>query len=210
VDLPASKLGRFALPDGAGVVKSVRTGQPVPGTGAHRVRPRIAGRRPEARIETTDGVTRLVLEWPGDGKAVAALQSLPACGRQACGDQAAIDAESSIPSAPSRTSPRTHAAGNRRAFGRSHLAPGRQLPSGRACRSSPRRRLATKRADPRVPNIATVVPRRSPRPRRRPGATKSMQQLRAAGMRELVIAIEPATAARIPARAAARARARKT
>ena len=32
VDLPASKLGRFKLPEGAGVVKAVRTGQPVPGT----------------------------------------------------------------------------------------------------------------------------------------------------------------------------------
>src|SRR5262245_5593842 len=32
VDLPASTLGKFSLPSGAGVVKGVRTGKPVPGT----------------------------------------------------------------------------------------------------------------------------------------------------------------------------------
>src|SRR4249919_3846842 len=73
VDLPASTLGhQFHAPTGAGVVKSVRTGQPVPGT----VRIVFDLAQPAAalkpRLETGADGTRLVLEWPGDGKATAA------------------------------------------------------------------------------------------------------------------------------------------
>src|SRR6478735_7770639 len=73
VDLPASTLGhRFHAPTGAGVVKSVRTGQPVPGTVriVFDLAQPVAALKP--RLETGADGTRLVLEWPGDGKATAA------------------------------------------------------------------------------------------------------------------------------------------
>src|SRR6478672_490060 len=73
VDLPASTLShRFHAPTGAGVVKSVRTGQPVPGTVriVFDLAQPVAALKP--RLETGADGTRLVLEWPGDGKATAA------------------------------------------------------------------------------------------------------------------------------------------
>ena len=73
VDLPASTLGhQFHAPTGAGVVKSVRTGQPVPGTVriVFDLAQPVAALKP--RLETGADGTRLVLEWPGDGKPTAA------------------------------------------------------------------------------------------------------------------------------------------
>ena len=73
VDFSESRLSRtLSMPAGAGAVKSVRTGQPQPGT--VRVVFDLAGQVKvmPPRIETTVAGPRLVLEWPGDASASAA------------------------------------------------------------------------------------------------------------------------------------------
>ena len=74
IDFPDSRLGRgLVMPQASGVVNAVRSGQPQPGTVrivfdlASHVRPLTP------RIEQFADGPRLVLEWPGDGVAVAAL-----------------------------------------------------------------------------------------------------------------------------------------
>lgn len=78
VDLPASSLARgFRLPAAAGVVKSVRTGEPAPGTIRivfDLVQP-VAVLKP--RIEPGALGPRLVLEWPGDGAESSAADVAP-------------------------------------------------------------------------------------------------------------------------------------
>jgi N-acetylmuramoyl-L-alanine amidase len=67
VDLPGSQLARgFSLPAPAGVVKAVRSGQPVPGTTRivfDLATPVVVL---DPRIEAAGNGSRLVLEWPGD------------------------------------------------------------------------------------------------------------------------------------------------
>lgn len=72
VDLPASSATRgLKLPAGQGIVTAVRTGQPNPGT--LRVVFDLAGpvTALKPRVEAAEGGARLVIEWPGDGPAVA-------------------------------------------------------------------------------------------------------------------------------------------
>src|SRR4249919_3043538 len=72
VDLPATRIrSGVAMPAGAGVVKSVRTGQPEAGTAriVFDLAQPVAVLRP--RIEQGAGGPRLVLEWPDDGEAAA-------------------------------------------------------------------------------------------------------------------------------------------
>lgn len=67
VDFPASHLARgLALPPAAGMVKAVRTGQPVPGT--VRVVFDLAGKVKAipTTLDTAASGSVLVLEWPGD------------------------------------------------------------------------------------------------------------------------------------------------
>ncbi len=73
VDLPASTAMRgLKLPAGAGIVKSVRTGQPTPDTLriVFDLSSSVVAMKP--RLESTASGARLVLEWPGDGPALAA------------------------------------------------------------------------------------------------------------------------------------------
>ena len=73
VDLPASTAMRgLKLPTGAGIVKSVRTGQPTPDTLriVFDLSSSVVAMKP--RLESTASGARLVLEWPGDGPAPAA------------------------------------------------------------------------------------------------------------------------------------------
>jgi N-acetylmuramoyl-L-alanine amidase len=79
VDLPASTLGKgVKLPAAAGIVQSVRTGQPTPGT----VRIVFDLSHPVAalapRIERGVDGARLVVEWPGDGAVIAKPAEVPA------------------------------------------------------------------------------------------------------------------------------------
>jgi N-acetylmuramoyl-L-alanine amidase len=73
VDLPASSAVRgLKLPAGAGIVKSVRTGQPTPDTFriVFDLASPVVVLKP--RMEPSATGSRLVLEWPGDGPAKAA------------------------------------------------------------------------------------------------------------------------------------------
>ncbi|HEX7801938.1 MAG TPA: N-acetylmuramoyl-L-alanine amidase [Pseudoxanthomonas sp.] len=85
VDLPASTAMRgLKLPAGAGIVKSVRTGQPTPDTLriVFDLSSSVVAMKP--RLESNASGARLVLEWPGDGPApvpvakAAAIESSPA------------------------------------------------------------------------------------------------------------------------------------
>lgn len=80
IDLPDSTLRKTAvMPAPAGVVKAVRTGHPTPGN--VRVVFDLAApvQAMPARFESdAAGGTRLVLEWPGDGPATAAVAPAPA------------------------------------------------------------------------------------------------------------------------------------
>ena len=73
VDLPASSVRRGApLPAPAGLVRSVRYGQPEPGVAriVFDLAQPIAALQPQ--VEPAAGGSRLVIEWPGDGDATAA------------------------------------------------------------------------------------------------------------------------------------------
>lgn len=81
VDLPASTAARsLKLPAGAGIVTSVRTGKPTPGTlrVVFDLSSSVVSLKP--RVEPSAGGSRLVIEWPGDGPAptVAADGAAPA------------------------------------------------------------------------------------------------------------------------------------
>ncbi|KAF1709978.1 N-acetylmuramoyl-L-alanine amidase [Pseudoxanthomonas kalamensis DSM 18571] len=68
VDLGESSMQRgLQLPAGTGVVKAVRSGQPVPGTLrlVFDLAAPVAALQP--RVEASSGGSRLVIEWPGDG-----------------------------------------------------------------------------------------------------------------------------------------------
>jgi len=72
VDLPASSAMRgLKLPAGAGLIKSVRTGQPTPDTLriVFDLGDSVVAMKP--RLEPTATGALLVLEWPGDGPAPA-------------------------------------------------------------------------------------------------------------------------------------------
>ncbi|KGM55604.1 N-acetylmuramoyl-L-alanine amidase [Lysobacter daejeonensis GH1-9] len=76
VDLPASALGKgVTMPVGAGVVKSIRAGQPAPGTAriVFDLVEKIAVLKP--RLEPAASGAILVLEWPGDGAAMGKVES---------------------------------------------------------------------------------------------------------------------------------------
>jgi len=78
VDFADGWLGRsLTMPAGVGAVKSVRTGQPQPGT--VRVVFDLAGQVKvmPPRIETTVAGPRLVLEWPGDASAATPIAAAP-------------------------------------------------------------------------------------------------------------------------------------
>ena len=73
VDLPASSAVRgLKLPAGSGIVKSVRTGQPTPDTFriVFDLASSVVVMKP--RMEPSATGSRLILEWPGDGPAIAA------------------------------------------------------------------------------------------------------------------------------------------
>ncbi len=79
VDLPASSAMRgLKLPAGAGIVKSVRTGQPTPDTLriVFDLASSVVALKP--RLEPSATGARLVLEWPGDGPAPAIKQNVAA------------------------------------------------------------------------------------------------------------------------------------
>src|SRR3546814_8997562 len=68
----------IAMPSGAGRVRGVRTGQPVPGTTriVFDLSDRVAAIHPH--FEPATGGSKLVLEWPGERVPAAAVATTPA------------------------------------------------------------------------------------------------------------------------------------
>ena len=89
VDLPASKAkAGLRLPAPTGIVRAVRTGQPDADTLriVFDLASPVAALKP--RMEQVAGISRLVIEWPGDG--LAAPASTPATPAQATPPQAVV------------------------------------------------------------------------------------------------------------------------
>ena len=98
VDLPGSSLSaRVALPPPAGVVKTVRSGKPEPGTTriVFDLAAPVVALKP--RYETGPQGTRLVIEWPGDGQGDPIAQIIAAT--------TAASAQAATSSAPSAVAP---------------------------------------------------------------------------------------------------------
>lgn len=78
VDLPDTAARNLRLPAPAGIVKSVRTGQPAPGVTrvVFDLSAPVAPLKP--RLETAADGARLVVEWPGDGPAKPMVAVTPA------------------------------------------------------------------------------------------------------------------------------------
>ncbi|HST43686.1 MAG TPA: N-acetylmuramoyl-L-alanine amidase [Luteimonas sp.] len=108
VDLPGAALGKgFRLPAAAGLVKAVRSGQPVPGTTriVFELAAPVVVLKP--RIEPGPKGARLVLEWPGDHtpgvlaaavpvSAAAAGTSMPTATPAPAPEAASVDATSRL------------------------------------------------------------------------------------------------------------------
>jgi N-acetylmuramoyl-L-alanine amidase len=98
VDFPASHFKRgLALPAAAGIVKTVRTGQPVPGTVRVVFDLASAVRAMPSTIETAANGYLLILEWPADATAVAGSANAPSGSvQEAAHDPIALIAAQSV------------------------------------------------------------------------------------------------------------------
>lgn len=172
VDLPDAKLARqFKAPAGAGVVKSVRTGRPVPGTVriVFDLAQPVVALKP--RMENGPAGPMLVLEWPGDGKAAAATAASPSDPIAAIAAQA-----NAAPPVPTQQeiAAQSAQATSRLIASLPDATPASQPPAPTA--------TAPAKIEPPVPApVATTPP---------PGATKTVQQLMRGGMRPLIVAID--------------------
>ena len=183
VDLPSASLAKgLSLPGGSGVVRSVRTGQPEPGVTrivfdlAHSV---VA---PDPWIEQAGDGPRLVVEWPGDGP-VRHVAAQPTQGGAA--PTAAGAASPASPAADAAASPIDVAAS---AAATSRLIS--ELAAKAAARDADTRQASATGAPPGpapAPEpAATAVATPAPAP-----AAPRPTLPREAGMRPLVIAIDP-------------------
>ncbi|SFK99310.1 N-acetylmuramoyl-L-alanine amidase [Lysobacter sp. cf310] len=216
VDLPASSLAKgLRLPTGAGIVKSVRTGQPAPGTVriVFDLAQPVAALKP--RIEPAANGARLVLEWPGDGVEPQPVAAPPTTATVVA-HTAPASSSSVSPSAATAVVSESRgvdqsaasAAATTRLI--SELA-ARNASSTPAAAAPPAAMPVATVAAPSVPTtIATGVPTRiasgvpTPMPSAAttapppaddlatPGAVKTMKDvMRGRGMRPLIIAIDP-------------------
>ena len=197
VDLPGSTLGRnVSLPQGNGLVKSVRKGQPVPGT--TRIVFDLAGSvvALKPRIEQGSDGARLVLEWPGDGagstQSVAAAPAKPAVDPAVASSEATSRLIANMPgnagasATPSSTSSLAPASPQPQ----TQSAPSRPVPDTNSMLKAGSGTVATG-----VPTrIATGVPTQTesaPPPAPQQAPVRTMQDVkRRAGLRPLVIAID--------------------
>lgn len=180
VDLPQSRLAAgVALPAPAGVVKSVRTGQPMPGT--LRVVFDLAGavRAIPTTLQDASGGTVLVLEWPGDGPTIAAAPApLPVAAASSVthpnpASSPVAGASASSPSAPTSSDPADPIA----AFASRPLpvATDPAQAAARASQPAPASLPGPATAPPVAPALAPLPP------------SRSAEQ---AGVRPLVVAID--------------------
>lgn len=137
VDLPASALGKgVAMPAGAGVVKSVRVGQPAPGTAriVFDLAEKVAVLKP--RLEPDASGATLVLEWPGDGLAMGKVESPPASSVASAVVPAPGAAKPQAPASASAPAPVDQAAASSAATTRLISQIASALPAGSATTSN--------------------------------------------------------------------------
>lgn len=203
VDLPASTAARsLKLPAGAGIVTSVRTGQPTPGTlrVVFDLSSSVVSLKP--RIEPSAGGSRLVIEWPGDGPAPAAVVSAPAPTQKPPADDAsAARATAALTSqvvqqavaSPTPTATDTAQALSPQAI-LNGQSTGVQVPpnapaAGAATATVPTYTIATGKPAP-VGTVAAGTPATTETPAPEPAPPQVPAPVQA-GMRPLVIAIDP-------------------
>ena len=192
VDLPASVLSRgLRLPHGTGVVRSVRTGQPTPGTVRvvfDLAMPVIALR---PRLESGPEGARLVLEWPGDGSASTTVATQMSAASQAVSEPdpatrdhpGAIDPVAASAAATARLVSSLSGNVTSQVGLASAPAPQPQPNEDRHGVQALRQPVTAATANKPLPaGPVAVAPS--------PGATKTMQQLMRGGMRPLVIAVD--------------------
>ena len=172
VDLPATRLRKgVALPGSTGVIKAVRTGQPVPGTVrvVFDLSAPIAALKPH--MEPTPGGARLVLEWPGDGKADNSMPvTMPAT--TAATPPATLPADLAV-KPDSGPSPAQILEGASTTVNADPAAP-RSIPPAPIV-------AAPQATSPSAMSTPVAPPQ---------GATKTVQQIMRGGMRPLVVAID--------------------
>lgn len=196
VDLPGASLGRnIALPPGAGLVKSVRKGQPVPGT--TRIVFDLAGPvvALKPRIEQGSDGARLVLEWPGDGAAIPAGTATPVAQTAEPDPAVASSQATSRLIATLPASPAGASAPPASALPASPQPPVTREPSRPVPDPSPSPLLkqGSGTVATGVPTrVATGVPTTTAPPPANQAPVRTMQDVqRRAGLRPLVIAIDP-------------------
>ena len=193
VDLPASALARnLRLPTAAGVVKSVRTGQPTPGTVRvvfDLAMPVIALK---PRLESGPDGARLVLEWPGDGSGSTTVATQNPAMPPVMPEPAALDPVAASAAATERlvsslstnaASQANHASGSPPQTQQGSIVPTATAPRQGMPTQAPTIASANQIVDkPMTAKPVAAMPS--------PGATKTMQQLMRGGMRPLVIAVD--------------------
>ncbi|AEM52091.1 N-acetylmuramoyl-L-alanine amidase [Stenotrophomonas maltophilia] len=215
VDFPdSSAIRNLKMPAAQGVVTAVRTGQPVPGTFrvVFDLAESVAPFRPQMQREGNE--SKLVIEWPGDGPAVAA--SRPAT-PPAVQPQASAAGASPAPTPAESAQSRTDAARAtalltaqvQQQASASAAAPATPTPAPTTApaqvaaagvtasstpSSSPAAILAGQRTAAVVTTPPATVPTPAPTPAEppRPAMPSDASRIRMqAGMRHLVVAIDP-------------------
>ncbi|WP_099550582.1 N-acetylmuramoyl-L-alanine amidase [Stenotrophomonas maltophilia] len=209
VDFPdSSAIRNLKMPAAQGVVTAVRTGQPVPGTFrvVFDLAESVAPFRPQMQREGNE--SKLVIEWPGDGPAMAA--SRPAA-TPAVQPQAPVATPGPTPaeSAQSRSDAaratalltaqvRQQASATAAAPATPTPAPSQVAAAGTVASSSPSSSPAAILAGQRTVAVVTTPPATVPAPAPtpveppRPAMPSDASRIRMqAGMRHLVVAIDP-------------------
>ncbi|TGW21353.1 N-acetylmuramoyl-L-alanine amidase [Stenotrophomonas maltophilia] len=215
VDFPdSSAIRNLKMPAAQGVVTAVRTGQPVPGTFrvVFDLAESVAPFRPQMQREGNE--SKLVIEWPGDGPAVAA--SRPAT-PPAAQPQASAAGTSPAPTPAESAQSRTDAARAtalltaqvQQQASATAAAPATPTPAPTTApaqvaaagvtasstpSSSPAAILAGQRTAAVVTTPPATVPTPAPTPAEppRPAMPSDASRIRMqAGMRHLVVAIDP-------------------
>lgn len=215
VDFPDSSAVRnLKMPAAQGVVTAVRTGQPVPGTFrvVFDLAESVAPFRPQMQREGNE--SKLVIEWPGDGPAVAASRpaATPAVPPQAPANtpaptptpaesaQARTDAAraTALLTAQVRQQASATAAAPATPTPAPSTAPAQVAAAGTVASSSPSSSPAAILAGQRTAAVVTTPPATVPAPAPtpveppRPAMPSEASRIRMqAGMRHLVVAIDP-------------------
>ncbi|MBH1649097.1 N-acetylmuramoyl-L-alanine amidase [Stenotrophomonas maltophilia] len=211
VDFPdSSAIRNLKMPAAQGVVTAVRTGQPVPGTFrvVFDLAESVAPFRPQMQREGNE--SKLVIEWPGDGPAVAASRPAvtPAVQPQApVATPAPTPAESAqsrsdaarataLLTAQVRQQASATAATPATPTPAPSTAPAQVAAAGTVASSSPSSSPAARLAGQRTAAVVTTPPATVPAPTPveppRPAMPSDASRIRMqAGMRHLVVAIDP-------------------